>query len=137
MKKINFQHTGSRTNLIIILLLGFCVTITFLIVCDYLILGNIFIQKLFPILTYSFLAIYAYKFYWYKNVFQWNKNSFSSRINNFWGINKKFKDIDKVDFNKNKIVILDKYGACDIINLENINSESKAKLLEIFKSKLK
>lgn len=137
MREINFQNIDSKTNIFIAFLIVLCVVINSLVIFEYINFANSFLNKLFPVLTYSFCAIYISRIFWYKNIFQWNRNGFTARINNFWGLNKKFKEISKIEYDNNCITFIDVNGMKDSISLENIESSSKSKLIEILQSKIK
>ena len=137
MKKINFQNSESKINLLIISILIVAVIINTLSVFEIYKFENSKHQKIFSSLTYSLIAIYLSRIFWYKNVFQWNRYGFTLRINNIWGINKKFKNIEKFEFDGNNIFIKEFDGNQEKINLINIDEKSKLKLVKILNSKIK
>ena len=137
MKKINFQDSESKINLLIVSILIIAVIINTLSVFEIYTLENLKYQKIFSALTYSLIPIYLSRIFWYKNIFQWNRNGFTLRINNIWGINKKFKNIEKFEFDGNNILIQEFDGTQEKINLENIEEKSKLKLVKILNSKIK
>ena len=137
MKKINFQNSESKINLLIISILIVAVIINTLSVFEIYKFENSKHQKIFSSLTYSLIAIYLSRIFWYKNVFQWNRYGFTLRINNIWVINKKFKNIEKFEFDGNNILIKEFDGNQEKINLINIDEKSKLKLVKILNSKIK
>ena len=136
MKKINFQKLNSNINIFIILIISFFVIVNTVLVLETFTFKNPKIQQLISLITYLLLTIYLSRIFWFKNVFQWNKKGFTARINNFWGINKKFENIRKIEFNENNILIQEFNGNKIIINLANIEKKSQIKLVEIFKSRI-
>ena len=137
MKRINFQNSESKINLLIVSILIIAVIINILFAFEIYTFENLKYQKIFSALTYSLIPIYLSRIFWYKNIFQWNRKGFTLRINNIWGINKKFKNIEKIEFDENYILIQEFDGTQEKINLENIEEKSKLKLVKILNSKIK
>ena len=137
MKKIKFLNINSRCNFLVLFILVVAVVANSLMGLEFITFENPQVQKILSVVTYSLIALYLSRIFWYKNVIQYNKNGFTARINSFWGINKKYEDIIKIEVLENKINLTEYNGNISSIDINKIEESSKIQLLEFLNSNIR
>lgn len=134
MNSINFQNLAIKQNIIWIILILSGLLFTLLDIFEVFIFSNPLITRYISSFFYIVVALYFSRAFWGKNVVQWNKKGMAARVNNFWHTKIDFSQISKLNFEENSITITYMNGEKKVINLNNIDTNSKKRLEEILKS---
>ena len=131
MKKIHLNQLTFKNWTSILLL----ISLVFIIIGSFEIIDFEYkkTNKILASIGFLSQAIYYSKMFWYKNYVEWNKIGMNLKINRIIAKSIKFTDVQKLELDKNNLIIIQKSGRNKIFEINNIETSDLEKLLKIIR----
>lgn len=130
-KRIYFQNVGYQSNSFLRILFFCVLACCMLTITDVIIFTNPIVKKVAFTLLFLLFLLLSIPALIYKNSVRYNKKEMEIKVSSKLGFSLKYSDISAYEMHGHTLIITRKNGNTKHINLENIDSRSINKLINI------